>query len=317
MIHLESIINQLLFQHNYVVIPSLGVIKGDLVGSEVDEVSNAIKPPRKVLTFDQTVKDDKEELLLKSIVSNLDLPASSAQEQIKGYVNHVKSKLADVGEYTLEGVGEFSVDTNGEFVFAQLNEVNFLGDSFGMPELFYKPILRDKSMKQEQSNQQNAVKKLPLLKKNNVRTSQEVERKSNKAVYAIIPALILVCVLGFFLLHKKGYLDGKAVNANKGAADQVAAKILIPDSTSSKDLDEGFIADTLSKDDTQFYIITGVYSTEENAQVYIDTHDGCQIEQQGEYYRVFVEKYATKDDALNHLLDFKSVYGENLWVLEY
>lgn len=317
MIQLESIINQLLFQHNYVVIPSFGAIKGELVGSEVDEISNSIKPPRKVLTFDQSVKIDKDRLLQQSVAQHLDLTSSLAEEQINDYVEQLTKKLAQLGKYRLEGVGEFTLDVSKQIEFTQLNEVNFFGDSFGMPELFYKPILRDKTMTKEQPNHKKAIKKAPVTKSSDVSISKEVDQKSNKAVYVIIPAIVLVAVVGFFLLHKKGHLDDQALQSGNEASVQVDEVGLVEDTSSTTEVEEDTTVDTLIGDDMQFYIITGVFSTEENAQAYIDTHDGCQIEQQGEYFRVFVEKYATKEEALNHLPDFKSVYGENLWVLEY
>lgn len=319
MVKVESIINKLLFKHDKLVIPGLGTLSTKQVSAEIDEDSNSIKPPRKEVLFDQEF-DENNELLQAEIQVELELEPNEAYALIEEYVNKLKVVINSGQVHSLVGVGEFSSNEENKIEFNHVEDVNFLEDSFGLPELSYKPILREQKMKQVQSNQQKAIRKAPVRKKTEAVETETEEKKSNKAVFILIPSILLVGILAFFLLHKMGEAEKTpeevVEQVNKSDDIQVAGTD-VPDVAHDNDEDENHESEVVSEAHGQFYIIAGVYSTQQNADVFLGTHPEFHVEHQDEYYRVYVQKYESKEEALENIDSLREQYGESLWILNY
>jgi cell division protein FtsN len=81
----------------------------------------------------------------------------------------------------------------------------------------------------------------------------------------------------------------------------------------------------ISSHTSRYFIVVGSFNNKENAlklKKKLDRKHQVSttiVEPTGDamYYRVAVEDFETKEDAINKLEDFKKTYGKSTWVLSY
>ena len=127
MIKVESAINKLLFDHDCVVIPSFGGILANYVGAEIHPVTNALKPPRKKLAFNESLQKN-DGLLVNFLVVEEAFSHEEAIEAINQYVQLINFEIKNNGIYQLEGAGSFIRNEENKLQFQPSGEINFLNE---------------------------------------------------------------------------------------------------------------------------------------------------------------------------------------------
>ncbi len=136
---IHKYIYEWLLDHESIVVPELGQFVAEFKGASIHPSIHSISPPNKTIIFNSEPKNDDGELAgfiaQKENISQID-----AEEVIKKFVSELKISLASDQRYELAAFGVFTKNPEGIIEFQADEAINFSGDSFGFPKLFYKPV---------------------------------------------------------------------------------------------------------------------------------------------------------------------------------
>lgn len=141
-IDITSAISELLYEHRTVVLPGLGAFVTAYKAASIDYVQGQVAPPTKELDFNPNLPVN-DGILVNRIQKKYSVTAGQAEEAINKYVNEIKATLDKKEMVVFPKVGKLYKDFEGNFKFLTENE-NYNTDSFGLPEINFFPILREK-----------------------------------------------------------------------------------------------------------------------------------------------------------------------------
>lgn len=136
-------INWLLTQHDYVVVPGFGGFVANYRPASVHPVSHQMHPPSKSLAFNKKLTQN-DGLLVHAIARGEELPVNDATRQIEDFVREAQVTLSRKDVLVLPGIGKLFMDLEDSLQFVQSTAANHLPESFGLPVLQAKPVLRKK-----------------------------------------------------------------------------------------------------------------------------------------------------------------------------
>ena len=139
MTSLSQIIQKLLHQHNYVVIPGFGAFVANYKSARINNASGTIHPPKKQLFFNTKLVDD-DGILSNELAVNNTLPLAEARSILDHNVSKWKETLDGGGEVILKNIGKFHVSTKRNVIFTQFPVFNFLLPSYGLEIAKLQPV---------------------------------------------------------------------------------------------------------------------------------------------------------------------------------
>jgi len=324
---IEIAIGKLLFDHDCVVIPSFGGLLANYVGAEIHPVTNALKPPRKRIAFNESLLLN-DGLLQNFLVLEEGVSHAEALDLISEYVTEINDQIKHVGAYQLDGTGSFIRNEENKIQFQPADETNFLDESFGLTELYYRPIQRQQNdMKQVQPNQGRPVRKAAEKEANeSTELVENSENKKGKGIFIIIPSVLVVLAVSiyFFTTNSNGDIQhaGFTTNPTEMSVDEDVigeAEESIESEEVVTEHEDGYHDEEMVEplEGMQFYIIAGVFSVEENAHKFTTLYHQGEVIHDGDFYRVHLGGFSSREDAKLHIEDFRNNYGEELWILEH
>lgn len=146
---MKNYIQELLYEHNSVIIPSFGGFTAGYKPASIDHVQGVIFPPSKDLKFNRylTINDG---ILVQHICKLKDCTRQEAEQSIKDWVAEMKTSLERREMLEFPSVGRLYLDYEGNFQFLQDN-TNYNRTSFGLPTVGFYPVTRNR-----QATTQNA-----------------------------------------------------------------------------------------------------------------------------------------------------------------
>lgn len=126
------------FQTNdALVIPELGTLEAIYQEAHLQPGVNKLSPPNKSFKFDGSGNLQDNEFA-EYIAHQENISPEEADKHIQQFVTSLKMELGIQKRYLLEGFGTFIYNNEGNIDFEALPEVNYEGESFGLPEVFLK-----------------------------------------------------------------------------------------------------------------------------------------------------------------------------------
>ena len=125
-VELAIYIKNLLYNHDSLIIPGLGLLQTVYKPAEINSAQHAINPPSKTLLFDKNITSS-DGLLEKFISAQKKITKKSAENLISDQINELHQKLDSEETIFWEGIGYFSKE-NGIIRFEPEQEANFLTD---------------------------------------------------------------------------------------------------------------------------------------------------------------------------------------------
>ncbi len=141
-IDVASYIEQLLFDHELIIIPDLGGIVSSYRPASIDNVQGLLHPPSKSLHFNKNLIIN-DGILIKHIATKHQLSERAAAMVVEEYVEKTQSKLDRREIVVFPGVGRLYQDYEANLQFLQ-DSTNFNVNSFGLNSVQFYPILRSK-----------------------------------------------------------------------------------------------------------------------------------------------------------------------------
>jgi cell division protein FtsN len=199
----ENYIQGLLYEHNFVVIPDFGGFIAEYKSVEIHPITHRFNPPTKRIAFNEQLKVN-DGLLAATIAREEKVSLLEAYRMIRDFVFHIREELQTNNNYVFQEIGKLFYNIENRLEFEPDTRVNYLDESFGFHELFFKPIERNyNDMSTPQRPVRPVVRKAPA---SNVQSDNESpENKKNKkspllkTLLIIVPLLLLVTAGGMIV----------------------------------------------------------------------------------------------------------------------
>ena len=201
---LESIIVDLLYQHDYVVLPGFGGFVANYRSARLHRKSYLIHPPCKHVAFNPNLKQN-DGLLATQIAAAFSIDLREATEKMQVYIAEFRSTLAAEGRLALPQLGIFFYDQDRNLQFIPDEHMNFLQSSFGLPVIQLKPIAQPQPSAEQPGE-------TPVV---------ELPRNPNIGSWKVAAAIAIPLIaIGSWILsaraHQPGGIDFASLNPLQG-----------------------------------------------------------------------------------------------------
>jgi nucleoid DNA-binding protein len=130
-VDITPFIRELILLNECVILRGFGGFDTEYKHATFDKNRKIITPPGKKVSFrPDWVKDNR--VLEQHIARSLKIKPEKASEFIDTYVDNLFKKLSEEGTILLEGVGTFKMVEKDKILFIELENENYLADSFGL-----------------------------------------------------------------------------------------------------------------------------------------------------------------------------------------
>jgi len=149
--NMKNYIQELLYEHNSVIIPAFGGFTAGYKPASIDHVQGVIFPPSKDLKFNRylTINDG---VLVQHICEAKGWTRQEAEQAIKDWVAEMKTSLDRREMLEFPSVGRLYLDYEGNFQFLQDN-TNYNRTSFGLPTVGFYPVTRNRQATRQEAPQ--------------------------------------------------------------------------------------------------------------------------------------------------------------------
>ena len=234
----DNYIKTLLHSHECVVIPDFGGFIAERISVDIHPITHRFNPPSKRIAFNEQLKVN-DGLLSTTIAYNEGISMEEALKKIKDFIALVREELRISKSYSFSEIGKLYYNIENRLEFEPEKKINFLDDSFGLTELFFKPInitLTDMSTPQRpvrpvvrrpvQSGQQTSSTEDPKEKK---------ETGGLRVFLIILPLLLLLGAAGAIVYYKQGGKSMAGMNPF-GTSKEISPKETVSDISNSDSL---------------------------------------------------------------------------------
>jgi hypothetical protein len=138
---IEKYIRNLLYEHDCVVIPDFGGFIAHYVSASVHPIRHTFVPPSKEIAFNEMLKLN-DGVLISYVASGEGVSREEAANRVREFAEGVKNGIQHNQKYVFEEIGTLSLNVEQKLQFVPCRHINYLSESFGLPELIHKPIDR-------------------------------------------------------------------------------------------------------------------------------------------------------------------------------
>ncbi len=134
-------ISELLFDHECVIVPEFGAFITKETPAMLDYVNQRMTPPSKEVAFNgQLVADDG--VLIGYIAEREGITTTESAKMVHDFAMRSLAVLEASGALRLDGLGVLTRVSGREYIIEFEDDVNLLGDAFGLTTLKVQPIYR-------------------------------------------------------------------------------------------------------------------------------------------------------------------------------
>lgn len=304
-------ISNLLFDHDCVIVPGLGGFITNYKPAYINPVHHTFYPPSKQVTFNVRLNTN-DGILAHSMAKNLGIDYNQAMGMIEKEVHSMKISLMKGQRIVLDQIGVLYNNKENNIVFEPSNEVNFLGESFGLPRFTASTISRHSS--------------------NGVMLNKPVIRKTMRWAAILVP----IATVALWSALNTGTIN--QIYSNYASIIPTAFEStepfthtskstkrldLLPVAKSVKETGEVIVTEkaAASVDQEKFFIIAGAFMVPENAMKLVEQlkDDGYKASMIGENGRklhlVSIQGFSSKEAADSRLTELQRKGFPSAWIL--
>jgi len=258
-VKLGKYIQLLLPEHETVIIPGFGAFVSNYKPAEIDKESDEIKPPSKMVTFNQKIRNN-DGLLITTIAEKEGISHFEALQKIETDRENMLYQLDKGEKVTLEKIGEFQYDDQHNIQFNPFEGENLLLDAYGLgtaypiKEIPEEPVDETEKEKEETATPIAAVVEEHLPEKETLEKDppsegvkelktvpeEMEEEKKNRGWLWFLLILLPLIIVGIFMIRKN--------NEEKPPITEVNEKPVITDIAPDEAEPVSAIADSLRTD---------------------------------------------------------------------
>jgi nucleoid DNA-binding protein len=327
--NIEHYISDLLYEYDCVIIPGLGGFIGNYTPARVNPVHHNFFPPYKSLLFNINLKQN-DGLLANRIVQDAMIPYEDAMESIRSFVNHCKSLLKEGRKIRLENIGILYIDNKRTLQFDQEKETNYLLESYGLTSFVSLPVLRH-------GLQLGIEKQISRYSNLSVKGKRSFSKSLKWAAFLAFPigAAILLGITNFDKIKNipvsySGLFYTTTSNLTPPVPSPKKVKMSLQSTGETLILNsidppvpEIRPARMVSHEASKLFgIIVGAFKIHQNAErlvadLHQNGHDALIFDEtRTGLFRVSIQNYSNKDEALTALAIIRASEFPAAWLLE-
>lgn len=199
---IDEHICELLFDHDCVIVPSLGGFLASNVQAKLNPGQHTILPPRRKIAFNIYLRQN-DGLLANHLVEYEKVTYPEAIHRIEEYVKDCFTKLDKHRKVIVERVGTIYYDKEKHLLFEPFRQTQFRKDSFGLSSIQFLPVERETSATKIEKQRKELMKSRPSIKAGRTFFSK---RKINYKILGLIAiaGTLLWFSFNLFLLQPGG-----------------------------------------------------------------------------------------------------------------
>lgn len=298
--NLSAHISQLLYRNSAVVVPDFGAFVSQKISASIDQETQTILPPRKIIGFDET-QIINDGLLINHLAADENITYAEAKNKIEQLVYQWKNELSTKGYVEIDVLGSLSKDDNGITIFKFKGTENYLLASYGLSQTKVSEI------------------------ENNIITEESTPEESQNTKYTSKNAfnwlkyLIAFALLGGFIGVGVYYINQTRVSVEKDKSlkrkiegqllyylQQETFYIEVPDYSRavSEEPTESF---QINSSIRPYHLVAAAFKSEQKAREYVQILkdkgfiQAFYLEPQNDLYKVIYEAYSDEISAQNAL----------------
>jgi len=317
-------IKELIVLNECVILRGVGGFETTYKHATLDKERKLIVPPSKRINFRSDLIRDNG-VLENYLSENLEISKSKASELIDNYVQGFFKTIQEKGKVFLDEIGEFSLDEKHNIVFSEIEEENFLADSFGLDSIHFENDIKpkDKSV---------SIELQPVITQ---------KRKLTGWYVAIGVLLLLISITTLILISTSKGIHVIPWSADK-PADDLQDNVVFGNNEKAledsiiKSIEKSLNERTIPKkalavpqpvtmnasaSGQNYYLVAGSFKNRKNADYLEDQliRKGFdpEIMVTGEnFYRVVVGAFTDRKEAISELRRIRVQIDQSVWLLE-
>ncbi|EGV43045.1 SPOR domain-containing protein [Bizionia argentinensis JUB59] len=305
---LEPYISDLLYRYECVTVPEFGSFLTRRVSATIHETTNAFYPPKKVVSFNEQIKEN-DGLLARYIADVEKIPYEEACHKISKRVKYLKSYLVQGETIAFENIGSVSLNNEGNMLFEPSYNFNYLTDAFGLSQFTSSKVTRETHKETVQAIE----KVIPIAITHNRRQSRGYLK------YAAI-GIIALSIGGF---AASNYYVNQIETHNQLAQEEANTQLESRIQEATFVINNPLPAVTLNvkKQSGNYHIIAGAFRLEENSDKKVnqlkDLGYAARNIGSNKYglHQVVYSSYENRLEALQALREVKKTHNKDAWLL--
>ncbi|HNS13600.1 MAG TPA: SPOR domain-containing protein [Bacteroidia bacterium] len=188
---IDEYICELLYEHDCVIVPSLGGFLASNVQAKLNPGQNTILPPRRKIAFNIYLRQN-DGLLANHLVEYERVSYTEAIRKIEEYVQDCFAKLDKHRKVIVERVGTIYYDKERHLLFEPFRQTQFRKDAFGLSPVQFLPVERDNAGSRIEHQRKELMKARPSVK------AERTFLKGKKTNYKILGVIAIAGTLLWF-----------------------------------------------------------------------------------------------------------------------
>lgn len=230
-------------EHDSLLVPDLGKFEAEYMGASIHPAINKMLPPNKLLSFDAAIREN-DQIFIKYVAANEGLALEDTARMLKQFVTNLKIELGAQKKFKIKHFGTLVTNPDGSISFIQDEDLSFLGESYGLPNLYVKPMTKSQPLETKATVLQGtSTYELPevedeILNKNlndDLVIEEEVVESSQRRLMWIVAIglLAISSVFIYFLWTDFSFGGEEEKNKDKMAAE--AEKEMVEEDTKKEE----------------------------------------------------------------------------------
>lgn len=203
-IQIANEIQELLFAHGRVALPSIGTFMSEYQAASIDHSAAEITPPQYRLHFDTALPID-DGLLLEHLCNKYAISRTEARKHIEDFMMNMRISLTEGERVNVPEIGRFYSDFSHKIQFLPEN-TPFNPDTYGMPSVRLQPISRMQPNISNSNNHEITSSKTDITpthaNNNNISTPiAALNDKINSFSDLLTPSLFVLIILVIITMY--------------------------------------------------------------------------------------------------------------------
>ncbi|WMJ74332.1 SPOR domain-containing protein [Cytophagaceae bacterium ABcell3] len=351
----EKYLQELLFEHDCVVVPEFGGFLARPIGAEIHPVTHKFFPPSKKIAFNEQLKLD-DGVLISAITAGEGISRADALNAIQKHVEKVFQEIEASGQYVFKDIGKVFKNVEGNLEFEPQGNINYEEDSFGLSELYIKPVNKDITpIHRNPEHAKPVIINRPAIKKENTPMPEKKEKKGLKALALMVPVLVLIGAgITFFAQKDDALLSGLFAGNNsaeefesEGVEESLDSAIEVEEKgheveplleeveTEEEPLVSEELPEASEEEEAEevsapeihtvkYYLVAGAFSNQANAVKLFEKYTSKGVDTKliepakgNGLYKVTVAEFESGKAAFAEMETYKKQFGNDLWILKY
>lgn len=331
-------INQLLFDHECVVVPGFGAFLTRYYPAEINPATHMMRPPSRRVYFNPRLREN-DGLLAKSLSLAAGQTYSTALDTIETEVQNWKKQLQTGEKLRLPGIGKLYRDNADRLQFSPSLENNFQRSSYGLN------IFRTPAIEREAVIRKNIQKSIDRHVSSASKAEPVAAKKRTFGWAAVLGPFIFAGIVGaaYYAIRSQaidqwagmpGASPTPTEQVESGETTAQPAEIIeenpevtresapasapeesnLPEETAAPEKDEIPVSAFYP-----FHIVVGSFKEERNASQYLQQlkamgYDAYLASDAGSFHRVAVGNFASKATAQQALSGVRQNLNAGAWI---